>query len=37
MKATKEFGDFLKELPGQKRCEFFCTFKDIRHIREEDF
>ena len=37
MKATKEFGDFLKELNRKERNEFFCAFKDIRHIREEDF
>ncbi len=37
MKATKEFGAFLKGLSGQERREFFCAFPDIRHIRKEDF
>ena len=37
MKATKEFGSFLKELDRQERDEFFYTFQDIRHISQEDF
>jgi hypothetical protein len=37
MKATKEFGDFLKGLSRQERREFFLAFPDLRHIREEDF
>jgi len=37
MKTTDEFGDFLKELSGQERSEYFSAFKDIRCIREEDF
>jgi len=37
MKATKEFGDFLKALPRQERDEFFCTFPNIRHIKQKDF
>ena len=37
MKATQEFGDFLKELPRQERDEFFSSFPNIRHIRQEDF
>ena len=37
MKCTKEFGNFLKELTGQKLSKFFSTFPHIRHIKEEDF
>lgn len=37
MKATQEFGDFLKELTRQERHEFFCAFPNIRHISEKDF
>ena len=34
MKATKEFGDFLKELTGQERSEFYSTFPNLRLGRE---
>lgn len=37
MKATKEFGAFLKGLSRQERREFFLAFPYLRHIREEDF
>lgn len=37
MKATDEFGDFLKGLTRQERHEFFCAFPNIRHIWEKDF
>jgi hypothetical protein len=37
MKTTDEFGDFLKELTRQERSEYFRTFKNIRHIIQEDF
>jgi hypothetical protein len=36
MKATREFGDFLKGLARQERREFFLAFPHIRHIREKD-
>ncbi len=37
MKCTREFGNFLKGLSGQKRRKFFTTFSKIRHVREKDF
>ena len=37
LQCTIEFGIFLKELNRQERREFFATWKNIRHIREEDF
>jgi len=37
MKATKEFGNFLKGLSRQECREFFLAFPDLRHIREKDF
>ncbi len=36
MKATEEFGNFLKELTGEERDEFFSAWSNIRHIRKED-
>jgi len=36
MKATEEFGNFLKELTGEERDEFFHAWPDIRYIRKED-
>ena len=30
MKATKEFGDFLKELTRQKRSKFYSTYTNLR-------
>lgn len=37
MKATKEFGAFLKGLDRIERSEFFNIWPNLRHIREEDF
>lgn len=36
MKATKEFGAFLKELTREERAELFRAWEGIRLIREED-
>jgi hypothetical protein len=36
MKATKEFGAFLKDLDREELAEFFSAWKDIRLIRQED-
>lgn len=36
MKATEEFGNFLKGLTGEERDEFFRAWPDIRYIRKED-
>lgn len=37
MKATEEFGAFLKGLDRVERSEFFNVWPNLRHIREEDF
>lgn len=37
MKATEEFGAFLKGLDRIERSEFFNVWPNLRHIREEDF
>jgi hypothetical protein len=37
MKATEEFGIFLKGIPRRERDQLLSSWPDLRHIRAEDF